>query len=284
MSSHRDSNLVWLITGCSTGLGRALALRVLEQGYRAVVSARDAHRVADIVAAYPKSAKALALDVSDPDQVARGVAEAQEAFGRIDVLVNNAGYGYLAAVEEGEDSEVRAMFETNFFGLVELIKHVLPGMRSRSHGHIVNVSSVGGLIGNPGSGYYNATKFAVEGLSEALSKEVQPLGIRVTVIEPGPFRTDWAGRSLKQTRNAMAAYAQTAGARRSEITQRSGRQPGDPVRAADAIIKAVQADAPPLNLVLGKDGLTRVRAKVGGFSKSLDTWEAVTLGADFPAS
>jgi len=284
MSSHRDSNLVWLITGCSTGLGRALALRVLEQGYRAVVSARDAHRVADIVAAHPKSAKPLALDVSDLDQVARGVAEAQEAFGRIDVLVNNAGYGYLAAVEEGEDSEVRAMFETNFFGLVELIKHVLPGMRSRSHGHIVNVSSVGGLIGNPGSGYYNATKFAVEGLSEALSKEVQPLGIRVTVIEPGPFRTDWAGRSLKQTRNAMAAYAQTAGARRSEITQRSGRQPGDPVRAADAIIKAVQADAPPLNLVLGKDGLTRVRAKMGGFSKSLDTWEAVTLGADCPAS
>ena len=284
MSSHRDSNLVWFITGCSTGLGRALALRVLEQGYRAVVSARDAHRVADIVAAHPKSAKALSLDVSDPAQVARGVAEAQEAFGRIDVLVNNAGYGYLAAVEEGEDSEVRAMFETNFFGLVELIKRVLPGMRSRSYGHIVNVSSVGGLIGNPGSGYYNATKFAVEGLSEALSKEVEPLGIRVTVIEPGPFRTDWAGRSLKQTRNAMAAYAQTAGARRSEITQRSGRQPGDPVRAADAIIQAVQADAPPLNLVLGKDGLARVRAKVGGFSKSLDTWEAVTLGADFPAS
>ena len=212
-----------------------------------MVTARDAQRVADIVAAHPKSARAFDLDVADPSQVARAVAQAQDAFGRIDVLVNNAGYGYLAAVEEGEDSEVRAMFETNFFGLVELIKRVLPGMRGRSYGHIVNISSVGGLIGNPASGYYNATKFAVEGLSEALAKEVQPLGIRVTVIEPGPFRTDWAGRSLKQTRNAMAAYAQTAGARRAEISQRSGRQPGDPVRAADAIIKAVQSDAPPLN-------------------------------------
>jgi len=157
-------------------------------------------------------------------------------------------------------------------------------MRQRGYGHIVNISSVGGLIGNPGSGYYNATKFAVEGLSEALSKEVQPLGIRVTVIEPGPFRTDWAGRSLKQTRNALAAYAQTAGARRAEITARSGRQPGDPVRAGDAIIKAVQSDSPPLNLILGKDGLTRVRAKLGSFTGSLAAWEATTVSADFPSA
>jgi NAD(P)-dependent dehydrogenase (short-subunit alcohol dehydrogenase family) len=284
MSANTDTNLVWFITGCSTGLGRSLAVRVLEQGYRAVVTARDQHRIQDIVSAHPASARAVALDVSDPAQVERAVAQAEQAFGRIDVLVNNAGYGYLAAVEEGEEAEVRAMFETNFFGLVALIRRVLPGMRQRGYGHIVNISSVGGLIGNPGSGYYNATKFAVEGLSEALSKEVQPLGIRVTVIEPGPFRTDWAGRSLKQTRNALAAYAQTAGARRAEITARSGRQPGDPLRAGDAIIKAVQSDSPPLNLILGKDGLARVRAKLGSFTDSLAAWEATTVSADFPSA
>jgi len=284
MPSHTDADLVWLITGCSTGLGRALAIRALQKGYRAVVTARDAQSVQDIVSAHPHSSKALALDVADPAQVERAVAQAEETFGHIDVLVNNAGYGYLAAVEEGEEPEVRALFETNFFGLVALIRRALPGMRQRGYGHIVNVSSVGGLIGNPGSGYYNATKFAVEGLSEALSKEVQPLGIRVTVIEPGPFRTDWAGRSLKQTRNALAAYASTAGARRAEITGRSGRQPGDPMRAGDAIIKAVQSDSPPLNLILGQDGLARVRAKVGNFSNSLDAWEAVTLSTDFPSA
>jgi NAD(P)-dependent dehydrogenase (short-subunit alcohol dehydrogenase family) len=282
MPAHTD--LVWFITGCSTGLGRALATRVLELGHRAVVTARDPKTIADIVSAHRASAKGLRLDVADPAQIESAMVLAQDAFGRIDVLVNNAGYGYLAAVEEGEDSEARAMFETNFFGLVALIKRALPGMRAHGYGHIVNVSSVGGLIGNPGSGYYNATKFAVEGLSEALAKEVQPLGIRVTVIEPGPFRTDWAGRSLKQTRNALAAYAQTAGTRRAEIAGRSGKQPGDPLRAADAIIKAVQADPPPLNLVLGKDGLVRVRAKLAGFTQSLDTWESVSLSADFPTA
>jgi len=284
MPSNTDSDLVWLITGCSTGLGRALAARVLEQGYRAAITARNAQQVEDIASAYPGAARPVALDVADPGQVERAIAQAEQAFGRVDVLVNNAGYGYLAAVEEGEETEVRAMFETNFFGLVALTKRVLPGMRARGYGHIVNVSSVGGLIGNPGSGYYNATKFAVEGLSEALSKEVQPLGIRVTVIEPGPFRTDWAGRSLKQTRVALAAYAQTAGARRAEIAGRSGRQPGDPARAADAIITAVRSDSPPLNLVLGKDGLMRVRAKVGNFASALNTWEAVSLSADYPST
>jgi NAD(P)-dependent dehydrogenase (short-subunit alcohol dehydrogenase family) len=174
------------------------------------------------------------------------------------------------------------MFETNFFGLVALTKRVLPGMRSRGRGHIVNISSVGGFIGNSSGGYYNATKFAVEGLSEALAKEVEPLGIRVTVIEPGPFRTDWAGRSLKQTRNPIEAYAKTAGARRAEITGRSGKQAGDPERAADAIIKVVESPAPPLNLVLGKDGIDRVRAKFTKLLGTIDQWEAVTLSADFP--
>jgi NAD(P)-dependent dehydrogenase (short-subunit alcohol dehydrogenase family) len=272
----------WFITGCSTGLGRALAGRVLEHGHRAVVTARDAKQVQDIVAAYPQTAIALALDVTIARQVNESVAQAERAFGRIDVLVNNAGYGYLAAVEEGEEHEVRAMFEANFFGLAALTRRVLPGMRARGRGHIINISSVGGLIGNPSAGYYNATKFAVEGLSEALAKEVEPLGIRVTVIEPGPFRTDWAGRSLKLPRHPIEAYASTSGARRAVITSRSGKQPGDPVRAADAIIKVVESPAPPLNLILGRDGLDRVRVKLKDLMSSIDQWEAVTLGADFP--
>ena len=282
MPSNTETTPVWFITGCSTGLGRALAGRVLQKGLRVVVTARDPARIRDLASTYPNTSLALALDVANAGQRADAVAQAERTFGRIDVLVNNAGYGYLAAVEEGEDDEVRAMFETNFFGLVALTNAVLPGMRSRGRGHIINISSVGGLIGNPSSGYYNATKFAVEGLSEALAKEVEPLGIRVTVIEPGPFRTDWAGRSLKQPRAQIEAYAKTAGARRAEISGYSGRQPGDPLRAAEAIMKVAESPTPPLNLVLGAQGLERVRAKFAKFTSGLDKWEAVTLSTDFP--
>ena len=282
MTSSIEKQPVWFITGCSTGLGRALAQRVLEHGHRAVVTARNTKQVEGIAAAHPEACLAPSLDVNDRAQIADTVALAEERFGRIDVLVNNAGYGYLAAVEEGDEAEVRAMFETNFFGLVALTKQVLPGMRARGRGHIINISSVGGLVGNPSSGYYNATKFAVEGLSEALAKEVEPLGIRVTAIEPGPFRTDWSGRSLKVARNPLSAYAATAGARRAEITRNYGKQPGDPVRAADAIIKVVESPTPPLNLILGKNGLDRVRAKLIKLMTTIDEWEAVTLGADYP--
>ncbi len=273
---------VWFITGCSTGLGRALALAVLKQGHRAAVTARIPAQVQDIVAKYPESGIALQLDVGDERQIERAVSASEMAFGRIDKLVNNAGYGYLAAVEEGEEAEIRAMFETNFFGLAKLTRRVLPGMRSRKRGHIINVSSVGGLIGNPSAGYYNATKFAVEGLSEALAKEVEPLGLHVTVIEPGPFRTDWGGRSLKVPRTEIEAYATTAGARRRQITSYSGKQPGDPERAAQAIIQVAQSPNPPMNLILGKDGLKRVREKLDKFADSLRQWEKVTVNADFP--
>ena len=198
------------------------------------------------------------------------------------MLVNNAGYGYLSAVEEGEDDEIRAMFETNVFGLFTLTRAVLPGMRARRQGHIINISSVGGLVGNPGSGYYAATKFAVEGFSEALAKEVAPLGLRVTLIEPGPFRTDWAGRSLRQSRNWIEDYAATSGQRRREISGYSGQQPGDPVRAAEAIIQVTEAERPPLHLVLGRPGLEMVRGKLAELNRDLETWEDVTLAADFP--
>jgi NAD(P)-dependent dehydrogenase (short-subunit alcohol dehydrogenase family) len=273
---------VWFITGCSTGLGRALAQRVLEHGHCAVVTARRADQISDIVADYAETALAVALDVNDHAQVDAAIAQAGEKFGAIDVLVNNAGYGYLAAVEEGDDREVRDMFETNFFSLVALIRKVLPGMRAHGSGHVINISSVGGLVGAASSGFYNATKFAVEGLTEALAKEVEPLGIRVTAIEPGPFRTDWAGRSLKQAEYPIAAYADTAAARRAQITGYSGKQAGDPVRAADAIIKVVESDDPPHNLILGKNGLDRVRSKLAALMQSIDDWEDVTLSADYP--
>lgn len=282
MPANTESSPVWFITGCSTGLGRALAEAVLKHGHRAIVTARNPAQIQDIVARYPQTSLAVQLDVANYSQIRLAISAAEKAFGRIDVLVNNAGYGYLAAVEEGEEQKFRDMFETNFFGLAALIRRVLPGMRARERGHIVNISSVGGLLGNPGAGYYNASKFAVEGLSEALAKEVEPLGIRVTVVEPGPFRTDWAGRSLKQVRNPIEAYAKTSGARRAQISGYSGRQAGDPARAAQAIIRIVESPTPPVNLVLGKEGLKRVREKLEKFSESLRQWETVTVGADFP--
>ena len=281
MLPNTETDLVWFITGCSRGLGRALAERVLQRGYRAVVTARNPAQIKDIVAPYKKNSLALALDVTNSSQVEKAVAQAEKTFGGINVLVNNAGYGYYAAVEEGEEERVRALFETNFFGLLALTKRVLPGMRALSRGHILNISSVGGLLGNAGSGYYAATKFAVEGLSEALSKELEPLGIHVTVIEPGPSRTGWATRSLK-TGNPIEAYAKTAGARRTEIPKMDGKQSGDPMRIADAIIKVVKSPRPPLHLVLGKNGLLRVRAKLDELASSMNEWEAVSISTDFP--
>jgi NAD(P)-dependent dehydrogenase (short-subunit alcohol dehydrogenase family) len=282
MPADSPSSPVWFITGCSTGFGRALAERVLQRGFRCVATARDAARLETLAAQFPDTALVLPLDVTDGAQVEQAVSRAIRAFGVIDVLVNNAGRGYSAAIEEGEDAVVRAMFETNFFGLVAVTKRVLPLMRARGRGHIINVSSVGGIVGNPATGYYNASKFAVEGLTQALAKEVDPLGIRVTLIEPGPFRTDFQGRSMTAVENPIDAYAGTAAARRAQLKASSGKQPGDPVRAADAIILVTQSEKPPLHLVLGKNGLDRVRAKLTELQHTLDEWEQVTLSADYP--
>jgi len=276
------SDSTWFITGCSTGLGRALAERVLERGYKAVLTARDPKSLETLAARYPGRALAIALDVTDGKQRDRAVAEAERTFGGIDVLVNNAGYGYLAAIEEGEDAEIRAMFETNVFALAALTRSVLPGMRKRGRGHVINLSSIGGLIGNPASGYYCATKFAVEGISEALSKEVGPLGLKVTLIEPGPFRTDFQGRSIHTSKQRIDAYAETVAVRRTQLAASSGKQPGDPVRAADAIIRVFESADPPLHLVLGKIGVGRVREKLNDLLHSMDEWNDVSLGADFP--
>jgi NAD(P)-dependent dehydrogenase (short-subunit alcohol dehydrogenase family) len=273
---------VWLVTGCSTGFGRELAKLLIGRGYRVVASARDPATLADLVQGHDATALAVKLDVDKASDIAAALAAAKEKFGGVDVLVNNAGYGYLSAVEEGDDEDIRAMFETNFFGLAALIRAILPEMRARNSGAIVNVSSVGGFIGNPGSGYYAATKFAVEGLSEALAKEVAPFGIKVVIVEPGPFRTDWGGRSLKTPRRSVDAYADTAIARRNHIQTISGSQPGDPVRAAEAIITTVEQANPPLRLPLGADGYDRMTAEIEEVRKAHAAVKAIALSADYP--
>lgn len=273
---------VWFITGCSTGFGRDLAAAVLARGYRAVVTARNVNQLADVVDGYEDQALALTLDVTDRDQAEAAVKAAIARFGRIDVLVNNAGIGYFAAIEESDEAEVRRMFEVNVFGLSRMIHLVLPGMRDRRSGTIVNISSIGGIRAFPAVGYYNGTKFAVEGISEALSQEVAPLGIKVLIVEPSGFRTDWAGRSANETQHPIADYDATAGRNKGTIRSYSGAQPGDPKRAVAAIIKAVEAKNPPLRLLLGKAALVGARGKIEMLRTDFDAWAAVTEGADFP--
>lgn len=273
---------VWFITGCSTGFGRELAKHLLENDYRVVVTARNADKVQDLVEINAENALAINLDVTDKAQVAHAVAKAEEHFRKIDVLVNNAGFGYFGAIEESDDAQVRAMFEANFWGLAEMTRAVLPNMRKEKSGTIVNISSIGGLVGFPGVGYYNATKFAVVGFSDALAKEVAPLGIKVVTVEPSGFRTDWAGRSANDATSKIEDYAETAGANQAAIRGYSGNQPGDPVRAAKAIVEAVESENPPLNLLLGKAALKNARLKLETLQKDFDAWAEVSEGADFP--
>ena len=271
---------VWFITGCSTGFGRELAKHVLERGYRTVVTARNPDEVNDLAA--KGEALVLKLDVTDQGQIDAAIKAAEGKFGRIDVLVNNAGIGYFAAVEESEEDQIRRMFEINVFGLSRIIHAALPGMRKRRKGSIVNFSSIGGLLSFPATGYYHATKFAVEGLSEALWQEVEPLGIKVMLVEPSGFRTDWAGRSANESKRKIDDYAATAGARRSQSRSLSGKQPGDPVRAAHAIVKAIESPNPPHHLLLGNDAYEAATAKLEDLRKEFSAWEAVSRGADFP--
>jgi NAD(P)-dependent dehydrogenase (short-subunit alcohol dehydrogenase family) len=275
---------VWLITGCSTGFGRDLAEAVLARGDRAVITARNVEQVAGLARDYPDTALALPLDVTDPTQIADAVAAAGERFGGISVLVNNAGYGYQSSIEEGEEAAIRAQFDTNVFGLFALTRAVLPGMRARGRGHIINITSVAGYIGFPGSGYYAASKHAVEGFSDSLAAEVTPLGILVTCVAPGPFRTDWAGRSLKQTPTRIADYAQTAGARLVATATKSGTQAGDPKRAADAMMAiALNPDA-PRRFVLGAFGIDAVTQKLSVIREEIETWRRPGVATDYPTA
>jgi NAD(P)-dependent dehydrogenase (short-subunit alcohol dehydrogenase family) len=271
----------WLITGCSTGLGRALAQAVLMHGDNAVVTARNVAQVQDIADAYPGTALALPLDVTDDAQVTAAVTAAGDRFGGVDVLVNNAGYGYRAAVEEGDDLDVRRLFDTQLFGTVRTIKAVLPGMRARRSGTIVNLSSIGARISPEGSGYYAAVKAAIEALTLSLRKEVAPLGITAMVVEPGAFRTDFAGRSLTQSAEPIADYADTAGKRRKEHDTVHGTQKGDPAKAAAALIQAVESDKPPYMLLLGNDASDAFRAALGALRSEVDTWETLSRSTDF---
>jgi NAD(P)-dependent dehydrogenase (short-subunit alcohol dehydrogenase family) len=280
-----DTSLpVWFITGCSTGLGQELAKRVLQRGWRAVVTARDVQSVARLAAETGDRALALQLDVTDSSQIQRAVAAAEQRFGRIDVLVNNAGYGYQSSAEEGDEEEIRRQFDTNVFGLFAVTRAVLPGMRLRRRGHVINITSIAGFVGFPGSGYYAASKHAVEGWSDALAAEGGPLGIKVTCVEPGPFRTDWAGRSLKQTATAIEDYAATAGARLRKTASASGSQAGDPVRAAIAITGISEIAHPPRHLVLGSAGLDLVLQTLGTRMDELSRWRDTSASTDFPAA
>ena len=278
----QNSNPVWFITGCSTGFGRELAKLVIGRGWRAVVTARDRAKVADLAQGADDRVLALSLDVTEADQIAESVRAAQDRFGRVDVLVNNAGYGYQSSIEEGEEDKIRAQFDANVFGLFALTRAVLPVMRAQRAGHILNVTSVAGFVGFPASGYYAATKHAVEGFSDSLAAEAGPLGIRVTCIAPGPFRTDWAGRSLIQTPNATADYAETAGARLKATAEKSGTQAGDPVRAGEAMIRVTEMESPPRHLVLGAWGYEAVATRLKQRLAEIEAWRETSLGADYP--
>lgn len=275
-------NKVWFITGCSTGFGRAIASYVLSIGHNVVITARKISDISDLVVGYESTALVLSLDVTKPEQIKTATNKAIERFGRIDVLVNNAGIGYFGAVEESEDEAIRNMFEINFFGLANMTKAVLPIMRQQRSGHIINIASIGGLVAFPALGYYNASKFAVDGLSESLAKEVAHLGIHVTIVAPSGFRTDWAGRSAENSKIVIADYADTAGANKSFIRGYSGNQPGDPKRAAQAIVKAVESKEPPLRLLLGAAALKGAMSKLDVLKKDFDTWSETTVWADNP--
>ena len=275
------SQKVWFITGASTGFGRLLAEQLLAAGSKVVATARKPEQIADLADKYPDLCLVTPLDVTEQVAIETAVDAAIQKFGRVDVLVNNAGYGLAGAIEEATEDEFMPVFETNVFGLIRVTRELLPHFRSQRSGHIVNLSSIGGLIGSPGWGFYNASKFAVEGFSEALAAEMAPLGVHVTIVEPGPFRTDFLGRSGVQARQRIPDYDSTAGKTRQYFHEQAGKQVGDPARAAAAIITAVEAANPPKHLVLGKIAYTRMTARLDQWKQELQTWEQLSLGADF---
>ena len=272
---------VWLITGCSTGLGRALAARVLARGHRLIATARHPETLAELVAVDPSRCRALALDVADAPQVAAAVAQAAEAFGRLDVVVNNAGYGLVGAVEEYDEAQIARNFETNFFGALRVIRAALPILRAQRRGHFVNISAAAVIANYAGFSIYGATKWALEGLSESLAAEVRPLGLKVTIVQPGPFRTEFISRSLERASAAIPDYEASSGKFRRFLETMNGRQPGDPAKAADAIISAVESENPPLRLALGKYAIDKARRKLAAAARELDAGSATGLATDF---
>lgn len=275
------SSRVWFITGTSTGFGRVLAEAVLTHGDRLLATARQTEALNDITSRYPpEQVRVVPLDVTKQTQVQTAIEAALTTFGRIDVVVNNAGYGVLGAIEEVSDAQMRAQFETNVFGVLNVVRAVLPHLRRQRSGHILNISSVGGQVASAGLGAYQASKFALEAISEALAQEVAPLGIKVTIIELGAFRTDWAGRSMIKAQS-IEEYTSTAGQTREWIASLSGKQPGDPIRAAQAMIAIVEAVKPPLRLPLGVDALNAITRKLTAELQEFAQWESITTATSF---
>ncbi|MFC0306584.1 oxidoreductase [Rhizorhabdus histidinilytica] len=271
----------WIITGCSTGIGRAIATHVLAIGDRAAVTARRPSDVADIVAAYPDRAIALPLDVADPAQVTAAVTQAEARFGAIDVLVNNAGYGYVASIEEGDEAEIKAMYEVNLFGALRMMRAVLPGMRARRQGRIIQISSLAGRISNPATGHYSGSKFALEAVSEALSREVEELGIRVCSIAAGMFRTDFSGRSLRTGDSALADYDAGVHERMKLVQSVDGRQPGDPAKLARIVAAVADMRDPPRQLIAGPDAYRAIGARMDEIRAAMAEHEALSLDTSF---
>ncbi|WP_019832809.1 oxidoreductase [Sphingomonas sp. PR090111-T3T-6A] len=273
----------FLITGVSSGLGRAFALGALEAGHRVIGSVRRDEDAAAFVAQAPDRAFPLKLDVTDYDAIPAAVRDAEERAGSIDVLVNNAGYGHEGVVEESSMDDLQRQFAANVFGPVAMVKAVLPGMRQRRRGHIINVTSMGGFITMPGIAFYCGSKFALEGISEALGKEVAGFGIHVTGLAPGQFRTDWAGRSMDRTARSVADYDTVMDPIRAARQAKSGHQPGDPAKAAQALLMLVEAPNPPARLFLGDDALGLVGHKLDDMKTEIATWEALSRSTSFAA-
>ncbi len=272
---------VWFITGCSTGLGRDLAEVLLEQGYRVVATARRLDSISDLAERFPENARIASLDVTDRDEITAAVEKAIEEFGRIDVLVNNAGYGLLGAIEEPSTEQIRAQFDTNVFGAVDVMRAVLPQMRRQKSGHVLNMSSVAGFIASGSAGYYAATKFALEALSEALAQEAADHGIRVTIVEPGPFRTDFAGRSLRAPEGQMPEVYPGTQRFLDYFAEVDRKQVGDPRKAAQVMIDVVESAEPPLRLPLGELCITRIESELEKVRADIAPWREAGLATAF---
>jgi NAD(P)-dependent dehydrogenase (short-subunit alcohol dehydrogenase family) len=273
-------NKIWFVTGSSRGLGRALVEAILAAGDKVVATARKPEELADLVKVHGDNIRTVRLDVTSPEDAERAMATALGAFGRMDVLVNNAGYGFMGAFEEMSAAEFKGQIDTNFWGVVNVTRAALPLLRKQGSGHIIQVTSIGGRSAFPGLSGYHAAKFAVEGLSEALAKEIKPLGLKLTVVEPGGFRTDWAGASMAFAK-PIEAYTPTVGFMRDRIAERNGSQPGDPRKAAQAMLKLVDMAEPPLRLALGNDALDMLRHGYKSSSDELEKWAEITQSTDF---
>ena len=275
---------VWLITGCSSGFGAAVAAHVLARGQRVIATARKITTLDELAARHPENCRAIALDVTDSAQVKDVIAQAVKEFGQLDVVVNNAGYGLIGAFEELGPEQITRNFQTNFFGALEVMRAALPVLRAQGSGHIVNISAAAVISNYAGFSIYGATKWALEGVSESLAAELKPLGIKMTIVQPGPFRTDFIARSLERAENHIADYDRTSGKFLRFLETMAGRQPGDPARAAQAIIAAVESETPPLRLVLGKYANDKTRKKLADSEVERAAWEHIGLPTDFTAT